>query len=151
MELPEEFVKVIPEIAENIDAGFICFLNLDTREIEDIPKHMVLNPEDFERMTGESAEENDFKYLSWENYVTFEPLGSHESFQIMEGFAEDLADSKLQGQLFNALNNRKPFSNFKRKVDDSPYRQNWFDYKQKWLENHVREELYRELKQTEEK
>jgi len=36
IQVPEKFQKVVTEIAENIDAGITCFLNLDTLEMEEI-------------------------------------------------------------------------------------------------------------------
>ena len=64
----------------------------------------------------------------------------------MEAFAERLkGDEKLQNQLFRALNNRKPFANFKDIIDNSDYRQNWFDFKFRWLENSVAIQLMEEL------
>ena len=43
----------------------------------------------------------------------------------------------LWNKLLNALNNRKPFANFKNIVETSSFRQAWFDYKQghlkKWF------------------
>jgi len=59
----------------------------------------------------------------------------------MERFADQMEDKELQTELYNALNRRKPFRNFKDSVDHSPYRQNWFDFKAKKLEKYVAEEL----------
>lgn len=143
--IPEKYKKVVPVIADNIDAGLVCFLNLDTVEMEDIPQSLVNDPDDFEAITGESFETLDLKYPDWKNYISFEPLDSHESFKIMEYFADDLMDESLQEKLINALNHRKPFANFKDIVENSRFRQDWFDYKTRWLENHVKEMLLLEL------
>lgn len=136
--LDEEIEELVPKIAESIDSGLFCFLNRDTLEMEEVSKTLVEDPEEFEALTGETAESMNLKYTDWENYVTFGPLESHESFQIMEEFTENLEDKKLKGELFNALNHRKPFANFKDIIDNSRYRQDWFDFKKQWLENHVR-------------
>jgi hypothetical protein len=48
-----------------------------------------------------------------------------------------MQDRNMQQKLFDALNRRKPFANFKNLIDDSPYRQDWFSFKQKKLEEHV--------------
>lgn len=145
VEVPEKYLKAVAEIADALDAGFISFLNMDTLEVEDVPKDMIVDPEEFELMTGESLDTMDFKYPSWENVMTFEPLESHESFEIMEKFANRLDDKKLQNKLADALNNRKPFANFKFIVENSPYRQQWFDFKKRCLEIHVKELLSMEL------
>lgn len=145
IEVPEKYLKAVSEIADCIDAGLISFLNMDTLEIEDVPKELISDPEEYELMTGESFESMELKYPSWENVMTFEPLESDESFEIMQKFANRLDDKKLQNKLAYALNNRKPFANFKFIVENSPYRQDWFDFKKRSLEIHVKELLSIEL------
>jgi hypothetical protein len=141
VDIPEKYKKVVSQIADSIDAGFNCYLNPETLEIEEIHQNMMDGNFDFEDTDSESDEEINYKYYDWEKYIIFEPLESGESFKIMEQFTEQLNDSKLQNKLLNALNNRKPFANFKYLIDNSLYRQNWFGFKKQWLENHVYELL----------
>jgi hypothetical protein len=141
IDIPEKYKKVVSQIADSIDAGFSCYLNPVTLEIEEIHRNMMDDHFDYEDSDSESDEEISYKYYDWEKYIIFEPLESDESFKIMEQFAEQLSDNKLQNKLFNALNNRKPFANFKYLIDNSLYRQDWFDFKKRRLENHVYELL----------
>lgn len=150
IQVPEKYLKAVSEIADGIDAGFVCFLNMDTLEVEDVPKDLLFDPEEFELMTGESFESMDFKYPTWENSMTYEPLESNESFEIMKKFTNQLNDKKLQNKLEYALNNRKPFANFKFIVESSPFRQHWFDFKKQCLEFHVKELLSINLNEKEE-
>jgi hypothetical protein len=139
-EVPEKFNPAIQQIVGAIDAGMICFLNLDTLETEDVASEWLDDDFDFEMETGVSKGEMDiFKHEEWENCLMFEPLDSHESFRIMENFAAQLKNIPLQNKLINALNNRKPFANFKFHIDNSgEFRQQWFDFKQKQLKKHVK-------------
>lgn len=141
IEIPEKYKKIVSQIADSIGAGFICYLNPETLEIEEIHMNMMEDQYNFEDSDSEYDDEINYKYYKWEEYVLFEPLESDESFQIMEQFTQQLNNSKLQNKLFNALNNRKPFANFKYLIDNSLYRQDWFDFKKPWLENHVYELL----------
>ncbi len=129
--------KIIKEIAENIDCGMVCFINTDTLETENASQTFIEDPEEFEMMTGMTAEDMKLKYLDWENYITVNPLESYESFKIMENFVDTVADKTLQNKLIDALNRRKPFAGFNSVVDNSDYRQKWFDFKQQQLEEHV--------------
>ncbi|MBI4645185.1 MAG: hypothetical protein HY738_00990 [Bacteroidia bacterium] len=147
IELPEKYKKVVSQIADSIDAGFICYLNPETLETENIPQEMINNPYEFEAMTGESLDSMDLQHSKWESCITFEPLESHESFKIMEQFVKSIADRRLREKLINALDRRKPFANFKAIIDNSPYRQDWFDFKKQWLENHVKELLLMKLEE----
>lgn len=141
MELPEKYQGAIKEIAESIDSGLVCFLNLDTAETEEFPQEMLEDPEEFEAMTGQSFDGLNFKHTNWENCVSFEPLESFESFEIMKEFTDLLEDKWLKDKLNIALNSKKPFANFKAAINNSDSRQNWFDFKKQFMENHVKEML----------
>jgi hypothetical protein len=150
-ELSDELVELVPKIAESIDSGLICFLNRETLEIEEVPKTFVEDSEEFEALTGVTADSLNLKYTEWISFITFEPLESNESFQIMEEFTKNLEDKKLQGELFNALNHRRPFANFKDIIENSRYRQDWFDFKKQWLENHINELLLIDIDEEQKK
>lgn len=148
IEVPEKFKKAVSEIAESIDCGLTCFLNLDTGETEDVPENLLDDPEDFEELTGESFESMDLRYPDWKHSMTFEPLESHESFKIMQDFTDSLEDERLADRLASALQNRKPFANFKFIIENSACRQEWFDFKKLYLENYVKELLSLELEEN---
>jgi hypothetical protein len=134
-DIPERFKKVIPEIAQSIDAGFVCFLNPETMEIEEIRQRAIDDPEEYEAITGVILENEEYKHQDWDSVFEFEPLDSNESFRIMEAFTAKLSDKAIQNRLIYALNHRKPFANFKSIIDNSIFRQDWFNFKQHWLEN----------------
>jgi Uncharacterised protein family (UPF0158). len=136
--LPAQYDSIIKSIAGSIDAGLVCFLNLDTLEIEEVPQGLIDDPEETEMQTGLSINELDLKYPEWERHICIEPLESDESFRIMEKFVQILSDDKYKNKLSDALQNRKPFANFKQIIDNSPYRQDWFDFKDKWLQRYVK-------------
>lgn len=144
LEIPERFEKLLNPIAQSIDCGQIVYINLDTLQTEEVTPDME-DPEEFELNYGDCDWATGPEFYKWENTIRFEPLDSHQSFEIMEAFAENMEDEKFREQLIYALNNRKPFANFKWKIDDSRYRQNWFDFKQERLENHVREIIWSKL------
>ena len=136
-EIPEKYKKVVHEIAGSLSAGLICYFNPDTLEIEDLPETMVLDPEEYEMMTGESANSLKLKHTNWKNCIEIEPMESHESFKIMEYFIDEVTDNHLREKLIDALNRKKPFANFKYLVENSECRQQWFDFKQNQLEQYV--------------
>ena len=137
-QLPEKYNGVVKEVAGSIDAGFVCFLNTDTLEIDEFPRELLSNSYLYTMNTGVSLDELNLKYTQWENYITIEPLEGNESFRIMEKYAEQLDNARLRAQLVNALYNPKPFANFKRIIDNSDYRQDWFDFKDNQLQDYVK-------------
>lgn len=157
-EIPEKFRKLVHDVAENIDCGLVCFINPETLEVEEIPKEMVdglsyfsINPEfeDEDEEDEEDEDEQKFLHEDWKNCITVEPRESSESFKIMERFVDEVNDKSLKNKLVNALNNRKPFANFKNIVESSNYRKEWFAFKQHQLEIMVWEELQIELEKPE--
>jgi Uncharacterised protein family (UPF0158) len=69
-------------------------------------------------------------------------MESRDSFSVMEDFANQVNDARLQEKLFNALNRKHPFREFKFVIDNSgEYRNAWFDFKNKryfeWVENQL--------------
>ena len=136
-QMPDKYKKLVIEIADKLLAGLICFFNPDTFEIEYIPKDFADYPEEFEMMTGETCESSGLKHENWQNCITIDPMESHDSFQIMENFVDEVTEASLQKQLITALNKPKPFANFKFLIENSEYRQYWFDFRLKQCEYHV--------------
>jgi hypothetical protein len=132
----------IKEIAEQLDCGFRCFIHKELKELIFIPD-MLKHPEIEYMDTDAWADENDKLENNFLDYYEIEQLESHDSFRIMEDFIETLDDSnKLKDKLYYALSRPKPFRNFKYEIDYSgEYRQKWFDFKNKWMMDWVREEL----------
>ena len=150
-EVPAKFEKAVKEIADGLTAGFTYYLNMDTGETDEIFPGMDFDPEDEEDQDEEDKDRIEFMYPDWEHRMFFEPLESQESFRIMSDFTDSLKDDKLQHRLVNTLNNRKPFANFKFIVENSEYRQDWFDFRQQYLERYVKELISMELEKEESK
>ncbi len=131
--------NIITEIAENLDCGSDCYYNPTTDEIVTIPNlsHM---PEEKEFKAIFQA---DLKKIDNQKatFIKFEVLESFESFKIMERFVEQMNEQQFKSELENILQNKKPFQNFKHLIDNSNYRQKWFDFKQKELEKIVEYQL----------
>lgn len=124
----------IKEIADQLDCRMKCYINKETGIIKSVP--------DFDSMQTSSTEPWDdvLNELdeNWGNYLEIEQMESHESFEIMVEFAEDVDSKELHDALINALNRKHPFQNFKWVIDNSgPYRQKWFDFKTQSLKDWV--------------
>ena len=136
-EIPPAFEKVIKPIAQGIDSGCICYLNMDTMELEEVPVDLMENFDDDEDLQLHHPE--------WKNCFEINPLESQESFEIMEKFTWQLTDTVLQNELTNTLNRKKPFANFKRIVESSEQRNTWFEFKDNELQKYVRTQIYLHL------
>lgn len=133
--------NILKQIAQELDCGFDCYYNSKTDEIIAIPSFAQFSDEeDFKEAFSENLEKVE-KHKT--DFIKFETLESYESYKIMELFVEQLSDQNLKSELENVLANKKPFQNFKHKIDHSDCRQNWFVFKQNELEKRVENELER--------
>ena len=133
--------NLIIEIAQNLDCGNNCYYNPKTKEIVTIPNFGQTGDEDEFRDAFSAEIEKVTK--NKKEFIKIEVLESFESFKIMERFVSQIADRQFQAELENILERKKPFQNFKNRIDNSDYRQNWFDFKQKELEKIVETRLNR--------
>ena len=130
----------IREIADNLDSGMRCYYNTKTGEIKSVINTNNWLDADMEPWEDEIEEIEE----NWDDYIEFDNLETHESFEIMEDFAESVADARLQEKLFHALNKSKPFRNFKWVIDNSgEYRQMWFDFKKARYIQAVKDQILR--------
>jgi hypothetical protein len=130
----------IREIADNLDSGMRSYYNTKTGEIKSVINTENWIGADMEPWEDEIEEVEE----NWDDYIEFDNLETHESFEIMEKFAESIDDTRLQEKLFHALNKSKPFRNFKWVIDNSgEYRQRWFDFKKAWYIRVVKDQILR--------
>ena len=135
--LTEEQIK---DIADSVNAGFSCFLNPVTFEY-------VLLPDEDQMIDSFDEDEDPWleerqKIEAWDESVSIEGMESRESFKVMENFADNIPDSDpLKGQIFQALNRRSPFRNFKDIVESSDYRDEWFEYRGRRFLEHTSDQI----------
>ena len=70
------------------------------------------------------------------HYLNFLHHLNHHYYNYYHHFYIHL-NHHLQNKLISALNNRRPFANFKVLVENSEYREQWFEFRQKAYELHV--------------
>lgn len=131
--------NIITNIAQELDCGFDCYYNFQTNEIVTIPNESLIVDDDSFREAFGMDLENIEKHKS--DFIKIEVLQSFESFKLMERFVAQLLDGNFKSELENALANKKPFQNFKHLIDNSDFRQSWFDFKQNEIEKKVENEL----------
>lgn len=156
-QLPEKYRPVVNEIAQYMDMGLICYLNCDTIALSTIPLEVYnevahcRSAEEMKQKLDEQHSWQSVEFLDWDNPIEFRPFSSNQSFRIMEEFTENLPNNeKLRPRLINALQNRKPFANFGRIIDNSDLREEWYEFKREYLDNLVAKDLLMELENLKE-
>lgn len=130
--------KILNQIAQEINSGFNCCFNVKTHEIISIPDFDQFCDEEYVEIFQEDLKKVNSKSSG---FIKIEKLTSAESFRIMNNFTEQLNDQKLKKELEIILENRKPFQNFKNKIDNSDFRESWFKFKQSETEKTVKNKI----------
>ena len=106
--------------------GERCFIHKQTFEIITYPGDSILDLDPGNNAWSEEME----KVKSDADFIEVEKMNSHESFIVMEDFAESIQDQKIKTSLLTALRGKKPFSRFKQTVENlRDYRELWFAFR----------------------
>lgn len=127
--------KIISEIAGHLNCGENCYYNSKTNKIITLPQFLeIYDDEEYNELFQKDIDEvNNHK----SKYIKIEVLKSFESFKIMERFTDKISEAYFKNSLEKILQKRKPFRNFKDVVENSDYREAWFEFKQKEIEEIV--------------
>ena len=135
MEVPK---KILNEIAEYLETGFLCYLHRDTFEVVAFP-----DPDQFSDMDSE-AWKDDISNVrrSKKKFIEIEKMTSTDGFKVMEEFVETLGNNSTKIRLLTALEGRKPFAKFKFQIDNSgEYRDLWFTFRRQknieWIQSQI--------------
>ena len=101
----------------------------------DLQKEEIVSPDIDDGISHEDAEDTD-------RYFLIEPITSHEGYEIMQDFAETEDSDEIRAHLFDALERKKPFRNFKNVIAEYPDTQKKFhSYKDNRLKEILKDQL----------
>ena len=130
--------KILHEIADYLECGFVCYLHRDTFEVVAFP-----DPDQSLTMDTEVWKKDISKVRrSQKKFIEIENMTSTDGFKVMEEFVDTLSNSSTKIRLLTALEGRKPFANFKFQIDNSgEYRELWFTFKRQknieWIQSQI--------------
>lgn len=127
----------IQSISQDLDMGMNVYIHKTTKTIIVLP-----NFDNHYDDTG--LWDADIKKVKKDikNYYKLEKPRSNHGFQIMADFAESLPESAaIKSRLFKILHKSKPFANFKNEIDNSEWREKWFEFKDNVMVNWVKNEI----------
>jgi len=146
IEIPEECRDPIIQISEALENGFICFLNPETLEIEQVDRSTYFQSEDFEEQNDDKLDEFDLSYMGWNDYIRFEPLNLNEVYLVMEKYVAQRNDGELTRCLENSLSDERPVISFLEIIKDNDLEESWLSYKRQATTEYVTARLLNELR-----
>ena len=127
------------DISQDLDIGFMVYVHRQTGEIIKFPKG--IEDEYMDEEENLWAKDMEKVEKNADDYVCLRPMESHESFGVMEGFAETVEDASIRKKLLSALNNRKPFRGFRDILDNDGNIDDWYAFKMKSEQARLKQEL----------
>jgi hypothetical protein len=128
----------IVEIAQELDAGMLCYYHIQTGELESYPDEMRHAGFEEEMWSDVIEKVNAHR----EQYILFEGLNSTGSFRVMETFVGNIADENTKRRFEDAIAFKKPFQNFKQLLHEYPaLREEWFRFNEAQQALWVQEQL----------
>lgn len=122
-----DLIEYISTMMESNDYELSAYIDRETGEL-------VLS-EEYDEMFGdeESEDDEEFEYdEEFENlrerYLPIPHNGSRDSYEDMEEFIETVTDPKLKSRLQRAIDQRKPFANFKDVIGGSDEVNRWYSF-----------------------
>ena len=95
----------------------------------------IVSPDTDDDVTDEDVEKED-------RYFRIEPVTSHEVYEIMQAFAESEESDEIRVHLYDALDGKKPFMNFKDALTEYPdTEKKFYTYKNNSLKEILRNRL----------
>lgn len=146
-----EYRETIMQIATALENDFVCYLNPDTLEIEQLPRSTVFNMDDYEEQNDDMIDEFDMNYMKWDNYIKFEPPGPNELLIMMEKYVSQLKDSRIGSKLVTALDKINPVSSFIKVINASSQKEDWEEFRQQETINYVNDTLTNKMRLQSEK
>jgi glutaredoxin-related protein len=130
----------IKHIAAELQTGMLCYLNTKTGELLFVPNEDLIDDTAPWKDAYKKIEDS-------YSYREIERPGSRDQFIIMEDFAIALPDGKFKQDVFDILDDEKPFRNFKKFIDMSDVRDDWYAFNNQkhieWVKEEVRTILER--------
>ena len=144
--IPEEYKDWVRRLADELQTGMNCYIHPETGEEVTIPfqieEGMVPDEDGGLQHFRDQVDE-------WTDAIKLEPPRPSEAYKFRENFVREIIkDPKLQGELDEILHRPKPFRNFRRVIDDTPYLQDWYDFEAACLENFAYKQLHSQRPDT---
>lgn len=144
-EISPDYKDTILQIADSLYNGFICYLNPDTLEIEQVQRDTYLDNDDYSELNDDMLDEYDLNFMKWDSYIKFEPPGPNDLLRMMEKYVSQLKDSLVGFKLVCALDDIAPISSFMKAVNECKQEEDWTEFRQKETVNYVNDILMNKL------
>lgn len=128
----EEKIRMIADL---VDSGEKVWFHVHTHEVlsHPDPGHHSFSSE-WDYLVEDVMDQ---VFLDYDNYIEIPPPDPSTSYRIMAEFADTVSDVRFRARLLDALGGKKPFRFFRNAVEESPFREEWFDFLDARMQEYV--------------
>lgn len=141
--IPAEYESIVTQIAESLWNGFICFLNPETLEIEQVADegYYGFTEAEYDEQNEDMVDEYGLTYPEWDRYVRFEPFGRNDLLNRIDQFIQDLGDEPLRTQLGDFSDTEELIRQFPEILERTGYTRDWTIFLKSEIEVYVKDQL----------
>jgi len=121
--------STVQQIADALYNGFICYLNPETLELEQMAQDTYFDADSISEQNDDMLDEYALDFMKWDSYIKFEPPGANELLVMMEKYVSQLQDSIVGSRLVSALDDLTPVSSFLRMVEQCGQEEEWMAFR----------------------
>lgn len=141
--IPFEYESVVEQITEAIYNGFVCYLNPDTLEIEQVSEDDSYNlpGAEYAELNEDMMDEYDLNYIKWDAYIRLEPFGRDDLINRIDQFIINMDDEKLKNQLEDFEDKEELLSEFPSILERTEHTLDWNMFYRNEIESYVKSQI----------
>jgi len=142
-DIPFEYESIVEQITEALFNGFICFLNPETLEIEQVAGEGVstLAGTEYAEQNEDMIDEFGLNYTQWDSYVRFEPFSRNDNINRIDQFITNMDDETLKSQLEGLEDKEELIDQFPAILEGTGLTLDWNMYYRNEIEAYVKSQL----------
>jgi len=143
LEIPFEYESIIEQITEAVYNGYVCYLNPETLEIEQIADEGTfgISESEYAEQNDDMIDEFGLNYTQWDSYISFEPFNRDDMMNRIDVFITNLNDQKLKSQLDEFTDEEGLFDQFPAILERTGYTVDWNVFLRHEIESYVRSQV----------
>ena len=140
LEIPFEYESIIEQITESVYNGYVCYLNPETLEIEQVADEGTagMSESEYAEQNDDMIDEFGLNYTQWEDYIRFEPFSRDDMMNRIDDFITNLDDQNLKLELDDFLDEEELFNQFPAILERTGYALDWNVFLRNEIESYVK-------------
>ena len=141
--IPLEYESVVEQITEAVYNGFVCYLNPDTLEIEQVSEEGFYNlpGAEYAELNEDMIDEYGLNYMNWDTYIRLEPFSRNDIINRIDQFIKNMDDETLKNQLEEFEDKEELLRQFPSILERTGHTLDWDMFYRNEIESYVKSQV----------